>query len=56
LNSLKLQQVGAEISEKQKLQQPAAELGFPTMFGYVNELMKSDIWGFVQKQNLQAFV
>jgi predicted nuclease of restriction endonuclease-like (RecB) superfamily len=35
LNSLKLQQVGAEISEKQKLQQPVAELGFPTMFGYV---------------------
>jgi hypothetical protein len=28
LNSLKLQQVGAEINEKQKLQQAIAELGF----------------------------
>ncbi len=35
LNSLKLQQVGAEISENQKLQQPVAELEFPTIFGFV---------------------
>jgi hypothetical protein len=28
LNSLKLQQVGAEINEKQKLQQHVAELGW----------------------------
>lgn len=35
LNSLKLQQVGAEISENQKLHQAGAELGFPTIFGFV---------------------
>ena len=35
LNSLKLHQAGAEISENQKLQQPVAELEFPTIFGFV---------------------
>jgi predicted nuclease of restriction endonuclease-like (RecB) superfamily len=35
LKSLKLQQVGAEITENQKLQQPVAELEFPPVFGFV---------------------
>jgi predicted nuclease of restriction endonuclease-like (RecB) superfamily len=35
LNSLKLQQVGAEITENPKLQQPVAELEFPSIFGFV---------------------
>ena len=35
LNSLKLQQVGAEISENQKLHQAGAEIEFPAIFGFV---------------------
>ncbi len=35
LNSLKLQQVGAEISEGQKLHQVGAEIEFPAIFGFV---------------------
>ena len=35
LNSLKLQQVGAEISENQKLHQSGAEIEFPAIFGFV---------------------
>jgi predicted nuclease of restriction endonuclease-like (RecB) superfamily len=35
LKSLKLQQVGAEITENQKLHQAGAELKFPAIFGYV---------------------
>ena len=35
LNSLKLQQVGAEISEDQKLHQAGAEIEFPAIFGFV---------------------
>jgi predicted nuclease of restriction endonuclease-like (RecB) superfamily len=35
LNSLKMQQVGAEITENQKLHQVGAELEFPAIFGYV---------------------
>ena len=35
LNSLKLQQVGAEISENQKLHQAGAEIEFPAIFGVV---------------------
>ena len=35
LNSLKLQQVGAEISENQKLHQAGAEIEFPAIFGLV---------------------
>ena len=42
LNSLKLHQAGAEISENQKLQQPVAELEFPTIFGFVP-------WGIMWK-------
>ena len=35
LNSLKLQQDGAEISENQKLHQAGAEIEFPAIFGFV---------------------
>lgn len=35
LNSLKLQQVGAEIGEYQKLHQAGAEIEFPAIFGFV---------------------
>lgn len=35
LNSLKLQQVGAEISKNQKLHQAGAEIEFPAIFGFV---------------------
>lgn len=35
LNSLKLQQVGAEINENQKLHQAGAEIEFPAIFGFV---------------------
>ena len=35
LNSLKLQQVGAEISENQKLHQAGAEIEFPAIFGFI---------------------
>ena len=35
LNSLKLQQVGAEISENQKLHQAGTEIEFPAIFGFV---------------------
>lgn len=35
LNSLKLKQVGAEISENQKLHQAGAEIEFPAIFGFV---------------------
>lgn len=42
LNSLKLHQAGAEISENQKLQQPVAVFDFPTIFGFVP-------WGIMWK-------
>ena len=35
LNSLKLQQVGAEIGVDQKLHQAGAEIEFPAIFGFV---------------------
>ena len=35
LNSLKLQQVGAEIGEYQKLHQAGAEIEFPAIFGFI---------------------
>ncbi len=35
MKSLKLQQVGMEIDEKQKLHQLGAEMEFPSVFGFV---------------------
>ena len=35
MKGLKLQQVGTEIDEKQKLHQLGAEIGFPKFFGFV---------------------
>ena len=46
INSLKLQQVGAEISENRKLHQAGAEIEFPAIQGKLAQEIVKDTYDF----------